>query len=298
MANRPAAEIELDEALVQALLRAQCRDLVDQEIRLLSRGWDNTNFRVGEDYVVRLPHREIAAKLILHEQRHLPDIADRVQIPISAPVFCGTPTDDYPWAWSVTPFFEGTDAATATLTDGTATAERLGTFFAQLHTDAGSNAPPNPYRGCPLSDRAESFRSRLTTLGAMDESVTYDRGTYEIAAIAEVFDQACAVAPSTQHVWLHGDLHTRNIIVYDGALAGVIDWGDICAGDRATDLAAAYMLVPDDISTVQRCDGTSQADWQRARGWAINFAVIYLAHSDDDPIMGGIGERLLHALLR
>ena len=98
-------------------------------------------------------------------------------------------------------------------------------------------------------------------------------------------------------MWLHGDLHARNMIVRHGHLAAIIDWGDICAGDRATDLAGAFMLVPDQLDVVQQHAGADDATWQRARGWAANFAVIYLTHSDDDPVMGGIGLRLLDTLL-
>jgi len=87
------------------------------------------------------------------------------------------------------------------------------------------------------------------------------------------------------------------MIVNEGRLAAVIDWGDICAGDRATDLASAYMLVPDLVSTVQDHAGATEHDWRRARGWAVNFAVIYLANSDDDPVMASLGALLLDALL-
>ena len=75
------------------------------------------------------------------------------------------------------------------------------------------------------------------------------------------------------------------------------DWGDICAGDRATDLAGAFMLVPGHIDTVADHAGADDAAWERARGWAAHFAVVYLAHSDDDPIMERIGTDLFTTLL-
>lgn len=287
MGKRPEPEVEVNPALVQTLLAAQFPDLAGLTIAELSRGWDNTNFRLGRDYLVRVPHRAAAAPLVAHEQRWLPELATALDLAISAPLFCGTPTASYPWKWSITPWFEGTEAATATLTDPAATATTLGTFFRQLHVAAPADAPPNPYRGCPLEDRRAGFENHL---GNLDDS-------YDKDSIRSVFDAAAAVLVADERVWLHGDLHTRNLVVDDGELAAAIDWGDICSGDRATDLAGAFMLVPDHLHIVQEHAGASERAWQRARGWAINFAVIYLANSDDDEVMASIGRRLLDVLV-
>ncbi|HAW29186.1 MAG TPA: aminoglycoside phosphotransferase, partial [Planctomycetaceae bacterium] len=53
----------------------------------------------------------------------------------------------------------------------------------------------------------------------------------------------CSTPASTNRVWLHGDLHPRNVIIRDGTLVGVIDWGDLNGGDAATDLACAWLLL-------------------------------------------------------
>jgi aminoglycoside phosphotransferase (APT) family kinase protein len=100
-------------------------------------------------------------------------------------------------------------------------------------------------------------------------------------------------------LWLHGDLHTANLLVDDGALSAVIDFGDITGGDPATDLAVAWMLFePDDRVTFRQACGTSDDDtWRRARGWALHFALAYLAHSADNPLMAAIGRHTLDAVL-
>jgi aminoglycoside phosphotransferase (APT) family kinase protein len=287
MANRPEAEIDITQDLVQALLDDQFPELASLTLSELSRGWDNTNLLVGDAAIARVPHRQVAARLIDHEQAWLPVLATQIDLPISAPTHAGTATDFFPWPWSVTPFFPGTEAATAPLVDPAQTAATLARFFRQVHTPAPPNAPTNEYRGCPLVHRAQSFATNLSHLDA-----SLDR-----QQIATIFEEACAVDPTNERVWLHGDLHTRNMIASDGDLVAVIDWGDICAGDRATDLAGAFMLVPDELAVVQQHAGADDDAWQRARGWAANFAVIYLAHCDDDPVMGGIGLRLLDTLL-
>ena len=105
-------------------------------------------------------------------------------------------------------------------------------------------------------------------------------------------------------VWLHGDLHPANILVNDGQVSGVIDFGDITAGDPAGDLSVAWMLLPADghaifWSAYQAAGGRADdAVRARARGWALNFAVVFLAHSEDNPVLRQVGRRTLSSVLK
>ena len=286
----PAAEVDVDEELVQALLAAQHPDLAGLPLRLLANGWDNVSYRLGTDLVVRLPRREVAAVLLEHEQRWLPVLAPRLPLPIPAPVRIGRPQGTYPWSWSVVPWQPGRIAATTAIADPAAEARRLGAFTAALHRPAPTDAPVNPVRGGPLRERAFAFEERLERLGAAVES----------AAVRDRWDESVAAAPwSGPPVWLHGDLHTANVLVDGGALSAVIDFGDITGGDPATDLAVAWMLFePDDRGTLRQECGTSDDDtWRRARGWALHLALAYLAHSADNALMASIGRRALDAVL-
>ncbi|WP_431969612.1 phosphotransferase [Nocardia sp. bgisy134] len=88
----------------------------------------------------------------------------------------------------------------------------------------------------------------------------------------EIWEKAVA-APVWQGapLWLHGDLHPANVIFRDGLLAGVIDFGEMCAGDPATDLSAAWILLPAAAAS-RFFDAYGQADEAtitRARGWAV-----------------------------
>ena len=74
-------------------------------------------------------------------------------------------------------------------------------------------------------------------------------------------------------MWLHGDLHPANILTADGNFCGVVDFGDVCAGDPALDLAACWILLPD-REAIERfraaCPlAADDATWRRARGWAV-----------------------------
>ena len=116
MPDSPAAEIAIDETLVRGLLRAQAPDAAARPLTRAASGWDCETWRLGDDLAVRLPRRAAAAPLLVNEHAVLPVIAELLRpsgIGIPAPVARGTPTEDYPWRWSVVPWFDGTDALAA-----------------------------------------------------------------------------------------------------------------------------------------------------------------------------------------
>jgi aminoglycoside phosphotransferase (APT) family kinase protein len=289
----PKAEVDVTLDLVRKLLDDQHPDLAGQPIETLANGWDNVIFRLGDDLLIRLPRRELAARLVLHEQRWLPVLAPRLppEIKIPAPVRVGRPTRDYPWSWSITPFLPGQVAARTPPADPVKAARSLGSFLRKLHFPAPADAPRNRVRGVPLAERDETVMSNIDIL----------RGVIDEAAVTAEWE----TARDTQDwegppVWLHGDLHPANMLVHDGRLSAVIDFGDITSGDPATDLSAAWMLFPDPAhrevfwATYANAGDQTKA---RAKGWALAFALVYQAHSADNPLMAGIGRRVLSAVL-
>src|SRR5689334_3635384 len=103
----PPAEVLIDSALVAGLLAKQHPDLAHLPLRAVDAGWDNALFRLGDHLAVRLPRRALAAPLIIHEQRWLPNLANCLALPIPAPLRVGTPTLGYPWHWSIVPWLSG-----------------------------------------------------------------------------------------------------------------------------------------------------------------------------------------------
>jgi aminoglycoside phosphotransferase (APT) family kinase protein len=157
----------------------------------------------------------------------------------------------------------------ATVRDPADAAARLGRFLRALHHDAPAEAPYNPYRGVALAARAPTVEELLARLAT----------EIDAHAVLRVWDHALAADPwAAPPVWVHGDLHPANTLVADGTLSAVIDFGDLCAGDPATDLAGAWMLLPGSASAAFRSayGGTDEQLHRRSRGWAVLFALVLL----------------------
>ena len=252
----------MDDELVRTLLHEQHPDLAGLELKEVVGGWGNQMWRLGEDLAVRMPRIEGAPELLLKEHRLVPDIAARVPLPVQTPVRLGKPSDRFPRTWLVTTWVAGEPADHAPITDPAA-ADVLADFLRALHTEAPAEAPVSDRTGLPRS------------LGFSEVHEYTGRGEEMRAVWA---DAIAAPAWDGPPVWLHGDLHPANVVVADGTLAGVIDLGEVCAGDPATDLAAAWILLP--AGAADRFFGRYPVDdstVRRARGWAVQRALFLIA---------------------
>jgi len=183
------------------------------------------------DLAVRFPRRSLTAPLIGHEQRWLPEIAPRLPLPVPTPVRIGRAGSGFPWAWSVVPWFSGQTALDVTGTDLQRLVAPLGRFLRALHQPAPAGAPHNPWRSIPLDARTERLHEHLDQLR---DSVNRER-------VLAVWDRL-VVTPRWPGppMWIHGDLHPGNVLVNGGEITAVLDFGDIAAGDPATDLSVMW----------------------------------------------------------
>jgi len=287
MAGTPAAEVEVDAALAQALLREQHPILAHLPCVPVEAGWDNVMVRLGDTFCLRLPRRAAAATLIEHEQAWLPGLVDRLPLQIPVPLWTGEPGCGYPWRWSIVPWLAGEPADLQP--PNASEAPKLGAFLKALHQPAPTNAPLNPFRGVPLQKRAPAVEERMQRLESQSPLIT--------PAMRRMWAAALAAPVDVEPTWIHGDLHPRNVLVEDGVFSGIIDWGDIAAGDRATDLAAIWMLFHDPQARRQAWQAygsVTYATYMRAKGWAIGFGVTLMeAGLADDPRHAAVGEQTL-----
>lgn len=281
------ATTDITADLIRDLLREQHPDLADLPVKLGARGWDNQLWRLGDDLAVRLPWAtESADELLRKEHAWLPALAPHLPLPVPVPQRLGEPSERFPRPWIVTTWVPGEPADRAPATRAAEAADTLAAFLTALHRPAPDEAPAGRNRGGPLADHIEPFAQGLasaTELGLIQDP----------DAVRAVWEDALAAPDWTgPRLWLHGDLHPANILTTNGTFSGVIDFGDLFAGDPAYDLAAAWILLPDgaaDRFHAAYRPAPDAATLRRARGWAVlrAFACLHIGHAGDHGLPGG-----------
>ncbi|MGP1354423.1 MAG: aminoglycoside phosphotransferase family protein [Parasphingopyxis sp.] len=263
----------IDTPLVRRLIERQFPDWADRRIEpILPGGWDNRNFRLGADMVVRLPSAERYASQVEKEHVWLPRLAPALPVSIPEPLAMGRPDVGYPCHWSIYGWLEGATARRDRIADPSDFAVAIADFLNALHsidTDGGPEpGPHNFYRGGPLSIYDAQTREAIMALG----------NAIDAPMVAELWEMALASPWSGPPVWVHGDLMPGNILVKAGRLHAVIDFGCCAIGDPACDLVMAWTFFEEEErrrfrDALNIDDGT----WHRARGWALWKALIVLA---------------------
>jgi aminoglycoside phosphotransferase (APT) family kinase protein len=234
-------------------------------------GWDNRSFRLGSELTIRMPSGAWYAKQVDKEQRWLPVLAPHLPLPIPAPVARGEPGLGYPYPWSVYRWLDGEPAATAPVGDPVAFAATLAGFLNALaRVDATGGPEPgehNWFRGAPLATYADEALDAVDRLG--DE--------IPAEAVMRVWKDAMSTSWDRDPVWFHGDVAEGNLLVRDGRLAAVIDFGSSGVGDPACDVVVAWTFLDGAGRDRFRADLDVDADtWSRGRGWALWKALITL----------------------
>lgn len=271
--------VEIDESLVRSLLREQHPDLAGLALREVEGGWDNMMWRLGDELAVRMPRTPRAPALLRAEQRWLPVVAGDLPLPVPVPVRVGEPSALFGWTWTVVRWVGGTPADHDPVA-GTESADTLAAFLRTLHRPAPGDAPVNESRGVPLATLRHGIDDWLPMLS---DTAAGFRDAWEDALAAPAWDRA--------PVWVHGDLHPANVVVSEGALRGVLDFGELCAGDPATDLSAAWLLLPDGAADrfFAAYADADDATVRRARGWALLRALglVGIGQRGDQGLPGG-----------
>ncbi len=233
-----AESISIDAALVRRLVDAQFPQWSDLPIRPVRfDGWDNRTFHLGEQMTVRLPSAATYALQVEKEQRWLPKLAPLLPLTIPTPLAMGAPTEDYPWPWSIYRWIDGDTAAIERIADLDQFATGLAEFLVALQQiDATGGPAPGPhnfFRGGSPAYYDREARQAIATLG--------DR--IDGKAATAVWEAALAAEWHGTPVWFHGDVSHGNLLVKDGKLSAVIDFGTSGVGDPACDLYIAWTFL-------------------------------------------------------
>ena len=253
------------------------------------QGNDNRTFRLGDELSVRLPSAEPYASGILKEDRVLSVLSAHIAVDIPEIVAAGRPSERFPMPWSVRRWLTGDTPADAPQLDRPRVAEQLAAFLVELRRVPTNGGPAcgrdSFFRGCHPRVYGDEVERALTELG----------DTVDQAACRRIWHTALLTAWPDEPVWFHGDLAEGNILIRDGSLGAVIDWGTCGVGDPACDLVIAWTFMDAERETFRRAVQLDPDTWSRARGWALWRALITL--TDLESPLYAIQDRALATLL-
>ncbi len=287
-ARMHADEVETDVALVRRLLTAQLPQWAELPIDpVVSYGTDHDIYRLGDHLAARLPRIGWATRRAAVEGQWLPRLAPHLPLAVPVQRATGKPDEGYPYEWSVYEWLPGQDA-NGTIGDLERAAVDLAAFVRALRQvdTAGAHLRPPQGRGGPLAEYDEQVRRSIVQLGERIDA----------PAALRSWQESLEAAPwEGAQVWVHGDLLPGNLLVVDGRLSAVIDFGGLNVGDPACDLQPAWNVFAGHSRLRFRAElGADEASWLRGRGWALYQAVSALPYYwDTNP---GMIHQASHAL--
>lgn len=268
-------------SLVRQLLRSQFPQWGDLPIvPVETDGWDNRTYRLGTDLTVRLPTAAGYVPAVAKENQWLPVLAQSLPVRVPTVLAVGVPAEEYPFPWSVRGWLPGETAQHGRIEDLSRFARSVAEFLVALRacdpTDGPTAGEHSFYRGASPAHYDAETRSGLAALAALAGAGV------DVALAESVWEAALAAEWSGDPVWFHGDVAAGNLLVTDGALSAVIDFGTSGVGDPACDLVIAWtMFSGASREAFRHAVGQDDATWARARGWALWKALLGLTGSGD-----------------
>lgn len=276
-------EIPIDTRLVRALVDRAMPHCADLPVRRLdSSGSTNALFRLGDNLLVRLPRQPGGSTTIAKEARWLSILGPSLPVQVPEVVGVFEPDCDYPERWSVVRWIDGEHPEV--VTPETPVDQRRGHLAADLAdvvyalrlTEVPSEAVNDPdlrwYRGEPLARMDETTRQNIKRCRALADFAL------DLDAAERLWDQAMKL-PGTKDrpapQWYHGDLAAENLLMRDGSLAAVLDFGALSIGDPAVDLTVAWeVLDPPARQIFRRKLDVDDPTWLRGRAWALSLTLM------------------------
>ncbi|BCZ96330.1 aminoglycoside phosphotransferase family protein [Legionella pneumophila serogroup 1] len=263
----------IDEKLVCRLIASQFPHYSNLPVKPVAvGGWDNRTFHLGKDMLVRLPSAEQYELQVEKEQQWLPQLASLLPVPIPTPLAKGMPGEGYPWKWSIYRWLEGETIVSANLSNLNEIAKDLATFLTAFH-QIDSSGGPKPgmhsfYRGGDLKIYDPETR----------QAIDYLKGKIDTDHATEIWETALNTSWQGTPVWVHGDISAGNLLVKNGKLCAVIDFGQLSVGDPACDLAITWTLFAGDSRKIFReMLALDKGTWFRGQAWALWKALIVAA---------------------
>lgn len=283
-------KINIDATLIKKLIAEQFPQWKDLTIQpVATSGWDNRTFHLGSEMLIRMPSDSIYEPQVEKEQQWLPHLATFLPLAIPQPLAVGQPSTDYPYKWSIYKWIEGEPLAQASSYNREAIAKQLGKFIVALHEIETKDGPPpgphNFYRGGTLVTYDTETRNAIKKL----------KDKIDAKKAIALWEEAISTVWSKPPVWIHGDISAGNLILRDGQLHAVIDFGQLGVGDPACDLAITWTFFEDrDRDIFRSIINLDDDTWMRGRGWTLWKSLLYI--TNDQTSMNYEAKRAWHTI--
>lgn len=202
----------------------------------------------------------------------------QLPVPIPVPLARGGPGEHYPYPWSIYRWINGEAATADRIADPIGFAIELADFLDALwRIDAAGGPQPgvhNWFRGGTLKTYDPDTRAALRELKAY----------VDVAAAEDIWAEALGSRWDGVDRWFHGDMAEGNLLLRNGRLGAVIDFGTCGVGDPSCDLAIAWTLLRAEGRLAFR-DRLAVDDqtWARGRGWALWKTLVACANTYERP---------------
>jgi len=275
-----ADELPIDVSLVRRLVDRAFPEYAALGVASMrDSGSSNALFGLGDDLLVRLPRQSGGGATIDKEVHWLPFVATRVTAAVPEVIGIGEPDLGYSERWAITRWLDGTIPALPLAGSTSGGPDGLTVDLAQfvkelraieIPAEAAIDESLSWYRGMPLASLDADFRAAVLECRGINTGLNLDDAL-------RVWDQAVEASQATQaaRAWFHGDLLAENLLVKDGRLAAVLDFGGLAVGDPTVDLIAAWeVLDSEGRREFRRVLDVDEATWTASRGWALLIAVV------------------------
>jgi aminoglycoside phosphotransferase (APT) family kinase protein len=276
-------EIPIDAEMVRGLVGRAMPAFAGAPVRrLASSGSTNALFRLGEELLVRLPRQPGGSTTISKEATWLPVLAPLLPVSVPDVVAVFEPDRDYPERWSVVRWIDGAhpevvDPDTSVDSRREGLAKDLAAVLdalrqAEVPTEAVNDPHLRSYRGEPLATMDQATRENIERCRSLEDFA------FDLDAAEQIWAEGMKLpgtADRTTPRWYHGDLAAENLLVRDGTLTAVLDFGGLSVGDPTVDLVVAWeVLDPPAREVFRRQVGVDDATWLRGRAWALSISLM------------------------
>jgi aminoglycoside phosphotransferase (APT) family kinase protein len=285
--------LEIEDALVAALVREQHPQLAGLEVGRRYVFDDHMTVRLGDHYCVNLPTRPGLDEALATTQPWLATVSTEWTFTAGVPLLAGMPTADYPFRWEIARWIPGSNAGVLNLER--AAAVPLGRALREVHTPAPTKAPVGAESGVPLSRHRRTWRE-LTD--ALRETTDPAGERMNPGVLNERWEAAVDTVIDTPPRWTHGNLDPRYVVSDRGRFAGISTWWTFGAGDPAADIAAAFLMIPRDAEhdLIEAYGRISKATRRRIAGYWLLRVVRYATSSN--PFLWRLGWARIDELIR